>query len=271
MGFVSKLKAVAKYIKYEGKVTQLTLSQITGGGILMNKKIIITGGGSGIGLAMAKKFLSEGAQVVITGRNNEKLEIAQKCIDNPNLHILQWDVVNTEAIEVKLQKSVEMLGGLDALVNNAAFVAVRKDSEEFWDSSFDTNAKALFFISKAVVDLFESINQGRVSKILNISSMSSFINNANPYGISKTCVNRITKGFAKEYASKNIIVNAIAPGYTSASINKQDIEENAYFPKSPFHRIIVPEEIAELATFLLSDAANAIVGQVIAVDGGTTL
>lgn len=271
MGIISKFKALVKYVKYDGKITKLTLSQITGGGTLSNKRIIVTGGASGIGLTMAKKFLSEGAQVVITGRSIEKLEKAKCFINNPNLHILQWDVVKTEEIDSKLQKAVELLGGLDAFVNNAAFVAVRQDNEEFWDSSFDTNAKALFFISRAVVDYYEKNNDGLVGKILNISSMSSFVNNSNPYGISKTCVNRITRGFAKEYASKNIIVNAIAPGYTSASINKQHVEENAYSPKSPLQRIILPEDIAELAAFLISDAANAIVGQVIAVDGGTTL
>lgn len=92
-----------------------------------------------------------------------------------------------------------------------------------------------------------------------------------PYYISKWGLNGLTKGFAKIYAPKNIIVNAIAPGYCSSSINKQNIEENAYSPKNPLRRIIIPEDIAELAAFLLSDAANAIVGQIIAVDGGTTL
>lgn len=265
-------KSVVKYITHFGKVTELTLSQISYGGVLQGKKIVITGGGSGIGLAMAKKFLSEGACVVITGRNIDKLREAKTAINNPHLHILQWDISKIQDIDEKLQESIRLLGGeLNCFVNNAAFVAKRNDTEEFWDDAFDTNAKALYFVSKKVAEYLIRINDGKVSKILNISSLSAFVCNSNPYGISKTCVNRITKGMAKEFAPSNILVNAIAPGYTAASINQQDVEANAYSPKSPLHRIMVPEDIAELATFLLSDAANAIVGQIIVVDGGTTL
>lgn len=272
MGIISKIKALSKYIKYDGKVVQLTVGQINRGSCLRGRKIIVTGGGSGIGLAMAKKFLSEGAEVVITGRNIEKLMDVEKEIKNPQLHVLQWDVTDMNQLEQKFNEAVNLLNGaFEAIVNNAGFLAHRNDCEEFWDNAMDTNAKAVYFISKKAASFFEKNNHSKVSKIINTSSIIAYSNTANPYGISKLCVNGITKGLAKELAPKNIIVNAIAPGYTSASINKQDVEENAFSPKSPLQRIIVPEDIAELAAFLLSDAANAIVGQVIVVDGGTTL
>ena len=272
MKLKEKIKALLKYWKYGGKITQLTLSQVSYGGVLKDKRIVVSGGSSGIGLAMARKFISEGADVVITGRNKSKLDVAAKELNSPRLKTLEWDVTGIDAIPQKLNQCVELLGGgLDCFVNNAAFVEKRADSVLFWDISMDTNAKALYFISKGVVDIYLRRNNGNVGKILNVSSLSSYINNANPYGISKTLVNRITKGFAKEYASKNIIVNAIAPGYVASSINYQDVEENAYSGKNPLHRIITPEDIAELACFLLSDASNAIVGQIIAVDGGSLL
>lgn len=271
MSVISKIKAVAKYVRYNGKITQLTLCQINRGGCLQGKKIVVTGGGSGIGLAMAKKFLSEGAEVVITGRNIEKLKEAESSISNPNLHILQWDIAKTDEINEKLKKAIDMMGSINAFVNNAAFLDRKQTNEEFYDKTLDTNLRAVYFICQQVVSALVKMNGDTGGKILNISSINGCMSSTHPYYISKWGLNGLTKGFAKEYASKNIIVNAIAPGYCSSSINYQDIEENAYSPKNPIRRIIVPEDIAELASFLLSDAANAIVGQIITVDGGTTL
>lgn len=271
MKIVSKLKAIAKYVKYNGKITQLTVGQINGGGYLRGKKIVVTGGGSGIGLAMAKKFISEGADVVITGRNLEKLREAESAINNPNLHILQWDVVRTDEINAKLKEAIEMLGGIDAFVNNAAFLDRKRTDEDFYDKTLDTNLRAVYFICQKVIAKIIEFNGDKGGKIINISSINGCMSSTHPYYISKWGLNGLTKGFAKEYASKNIIINAIAPGYCASSINYQNIEENAYSSKNPIQRIIIPEDIAELAGFLLSDASNAIVGQIIAVDGGTTL
>ena len=271
MKLSEKIEALRKYLKYNGKITNLNLSQINHGGILRGKRIVVTGGGSGIGLAMAKKFLSEGADVVITGRNLQKLKQAKSSINNPNLHVLQWDVAKTCEISDKLQEAIKLLCGLDAFVNNAAFLEHIQTDEEFYDKTLDTNLKAVYFICQKVVEVMIASNGDKGGKILNISSINGQMSSIHPYYISNWGLNGLTKGFAKIYAPKNIIVNAIAPGYCSSSINKQNIEENAYSPKNPLRRIIIPEDIAELAAFLLSDAANAIVGQIIAVDGGTTL
>ena len=271
MGIINRLKAVAKYVKYDGKITQLSFAEVHYGGILRGKKIVVTGGGSGIGLAMAKKFLSEEAEVVITGRNVDKLKEVEASINNPKLHILQWDVVKTEEINEKIAKVIELIGGIDAFVNNAAFLEHKRTDEEFYDNTLETNLKAVYFICQKVVAAFIENNGERGGKIINISSINGSMSSTHPYYISKWGLNGLTKGFAKEYASKNIIVNAIAPGYCASSINYQDIEENAYSAKNLIHRIITPTDIAELATFLLSDAANAIVGQIITIDGGTTL
>lgn len=268
---VDKAKAFIIYMKYDGKISYLTLSQMDRGGMLRDKKILITGGSSGIGLAMAKNFLKEGASVVITGRNLEKLEKVKFECNNANLKVIHWDVCEINLIEQKISEIIELLGGLDVVVNNAAFLEHQKTSEEFYDKTMETNLKAVYFICKEAVKRLIQQNGDKGGKILNISSINGMQGSIYPYFISKWGLNGLTKGFAKDYASKNIIVNAIAPGYCSSSINYQDIEKNAYSDKNPIHRMIVPEDIAELATFLVSDAANAIVGQIIVVDGGTTL
>ena len=267
---LKKAKALHKYIKYDGKVTNLTLSQVQYGGILKGKRIVVTGGGSGIGLAMARKFISEGAGVVITGRNREKLEQAGESINSPRLKTLPWDVSDMSVLSSKIQEAEALLGGIDIFVNNAAFLEHKQTDEAFYDKTMDTNLKAVYFICKEVVNHMIDRNGDKGGKIINISSVNGQMSSTHPYYISKWGLNGLTKGYAKEYAPHNIIVNAIAPGFCASSINYCDVNENAYCGV-PLQRIILPEDIAELACFLCSDASNAIVGQIIAVDGGLTL
>lgn len=215
--------------------------------------------------------MSEGADVVITGRNKTKLETAANEINSSHLRVLEWDVQDIDSIPIKLKQCVEMMGGVDCFVNNAAFLEHKKTDEPFYDKTMNTNLKAVYFICKESGRLMIERNSRKGGKIINISSINGQMSSTHPYYISKWGLNGLTKGFAKEYAPKNVIVNAIAPGYCASSINYQDVEKNAYSGKNPLHRIITPEDIAELACFLLSDASNAIVGQIIAVDGGTLL
>lgn len=273
MSFISKVSQFLRYIRFwrEGGVTKLTIAQIQYDQIFKGEKIIVTGGGNGIGLAMAKKFLSVGAEVLITGRNEERLKRVQSELQTDKLHVLKWDVSNLELIDEMFDTAVKMLGGCDMLVNNAAFLQKKQTDLAFFDQTMDTNCKAVYFMCQKAVGHFVKSNGEKGGKVLNISSINAHQSNTHPYFISKSAVDAITRAYAKEYISNNIIVNAIAPGYCASSINYMDTTENAYWPSAANKRITTPEEIAELATFLLSDAANGIVGQTIVCDGGTLL
>lgn len=262
-----------KYIRFcsEGGVIHLKTGQTKYDNILKDKKIIITGGSEGIGYAMAKKFIDEGASVVITGRSEEKLNSASKKINNQNLHTIKWDVSDISLLKTNISNCIELLGGLDVFINNAAYLAHYSREIDFYDKTMDTNLKAVYYICNFVSEWFVKNNNDLGGKIINISSINSYQSSAHPYYISKSGLNAITRGFAKEYANKNIIINGIASGYCCSSINLIDVEKNAFCDISKNRRIIVPEEIAEIATFLISDAANGIVGQTIVCDGGTLL
>ena len=273
MSFFTKAIRFFKYIKFwrDGGVAQLSISQIKYDQILEGKRIILTGGSSGIGLAMAKKFLMVGAKVLITGRDKERLSLVVEEINNPGLYAMQWDISNMDVLENHFDEAVALLGGCDIIVNNAAYIDYKKTDLYFYNKMMDTNMRAVYFLCKKAVEYFELANGNKGGKILNISSINSFESSTDPYYISKSGLNAITRGFAKEYAKKNIIVNAIAPGYCASSINYIDINKNAYNGRSANRRIVVPEEIAELATFMLSDSANGIIGQTIVCDGGALL
>lgn len=268
------IKLLKLYLfKISGGVMHLSINQIEYPSVYKGKRILITGGSEGIGCAMARKFVKHGASVVITGRNVEKLKAAQKKIGSNNIHILTWDISDLSIMKEKFEEVVNLLGCLDILINNAAFLSNNKtmDDMEFFDKTINTNLKAVYMMCNFAVGHFLAKNGQEGGKILNISSVNSFQGGTSPYFISKRGVNSITEGLAKSYGHKNIIVNGIAPGFTASSINYQDVSKNAYDDRTINHRIITPEEIAELAFFLCSGAANGIMGQTIVCDGGFLL
>ena len=162
---------------------------------------------------------------------------------------------------------------IDILINNAGIYngkSMEEVSVSDWDNVMHTNLRGVYFLMQEIVGYWRSHNSR--GKVINIASIAGILGAPIPYGISKWGVIGMTEGFARDYADQGIVINGIAPGVTATQINPYiDIQENSYHDWAKNKRVCYPEEIAELALFLSSDAANHIVGQTIVCDGGTIL
>ena len=284
MSFFSKTEYVftrlfrtAKALKkcYQaGGSTVVHVAQLHHGSILNGKRILITGGSGGIGLAIAKKCLVEGAMVVVTGRSAEKLESIATEVTHKRLHTMAWDIRESSLVEEKLSEVRVLLEGeIDVLVNNAGILNTKpfgKVTEEIWDQIYAVNSKGLYFLTQALCNQW--IAQKARGKVINISSSGGFLGAHYPYRMTKWDLVGLTHGLGLKLYPHGIIVNGIAPGMTASGMINVDVNENVHAPDyAPSNRIALPEEIAELAGFLISDAANNIVGQTIVCDGGYSL
>lgn len=264
-------KAIKKYVR-DGGYTQVNISQINYGRILNGKKILITGGSSGIGLAIAKKCLLEGATVLITGRNESKLQYVVDSINSKFLKYLVWDISQIDLFEKKISETKRLLGGgIDILVNNAGIlspVTFPNVTEEMWDTVYSTNSKGLFFLTQGICNIW--LTNKQVNKqVINISSAGGFVGATYPYRMTKWDIVGLTQGLGRKLAAHGIIVNGVAPGRIATEMQAcSDPLENVYDPASFVQRYGLPEEVAELVIFLMSNASNFIVGQTIICDGG---
>jgi NAD(P)-dependent dehydrogenase (short-subunit alcohol dehydrogenase family) len=237
-------------------------------------KVLVTGGGSGIGEAIGEALLREGCHVCICGRNVEKLEKAKERINNERLSIMQWDVRDIALFPEKVNEAACLCGGyLDGFVNNAGIYLRYKnpqwgdfnESEEDWDSTWDTNLKApVIFMRKFSTYLNQNHLKGN---ILNISSIAgNEMNISKSYNASKYALTKMTRAHAKKVVQFGIVINGILPGITFSEINPSD---TGYAQKyQAIGRIIQPEEIADIALFLMSDAAKICIGEMMIADGG---
>jgi len=270
------LRFLAQVYRFGGYST-VNVACVNRGDTLKGKRILITGGGSGIGLAIARKCLREGALVLITGRSALKLLNVVEAENNESLKSMVWDVSAIKELDVRLQEAQSLLGGgIDILVNNAGIVNgvdFSDVTEEIWDNVYSTNSKGLFFLTQALCNRWQKSDRRTIRKIINISSQGGFVGATYPYRMTKWDVAGLTQGLGLKLAPHRILVNGIAPGITATDALPFILEqkENAYTPLVPAGRYALPEEMAELAGFLMSDAANFIVGQTIVCDGGYSL
>lgn len=242
---------------------------------LKDKVAIITGGAQGIGKAIALTFASEGAKVVVCDIDETLAkETASTVTSTTNSETLSFksDVRNLEEIEKIVLKTVEKFGKIDILVNNAGITKdnlIIRMTEEEWQDVIDINLKGVFNCSKAVSKFMIKQHSGR---IINIASVVGLMGNPGQvnYSASKAGVIAITKTLAKELATKNILVNAIAPGFIKTRMTEKLTEEQKekLIAFIPIRRLGEPEDIAKVALFLASDDSSYITGQVIVVDGG---
>lgn len=259
-----------------GGVIYVNISQNNYGQLFSSDDVVlVTGGSNGIGFAIAKRFVEEGATVIITGRNQDKLDAAVKEISSSRIYSIVWDISNVSIIEEKINKMREMVGkDITILINNAGTYAKThfpNTTSEDWDFVYNTNLKGLYFLSQTIIKKWLSMEpSSSPKKIINIASQGGMVVANNAYRMTKWDIRGLTKYLGAAYSQNGIITNAIAPGIIltdmQPSFKKQG--NNLFTNLNPSHRLGLPEEIAELAIYLSSNAANFIVGETICCDGG---
>ena len=239
---------------------------------LKGKKIIITGGGRGIGYSMAKKFVSEGADVLIAGRNEEKLRQSAKEL---SCKYLVLDVQDTNSFDTFMEEADKLLGGVNCLVNNAGISLhencfMNVNSGQF-DSQFDTNLKGPFFLTQSFIKRCGTGNTAEMRNVLFTSSETSCTVDERPYGLSKAALNSLVQGLAYRYVNMGYRINAIAPGVTVSDMVGAPENGDLYCGYNVTKRYYLPEEVAEVACLLLSDASNCLNGQILLCNEGKTI
>ncbi|HKD78428.1 MAG TPA: SDR family oxidoreductase [Candidatus Angelobacter sp.] len=240
---------------------------------LENKIAIVTGGGSGIGKAIAAAFVREGARVVINGRDLNKLRAAADEMGR-NCWTYTADVSNGDTVRKLTAATIEKFKRIDILVNNAGVLlpgTAEQLSEEDFDQTFAVNVRGLWLLSRAVVP---QMRAGGGGSIINIGSVLSSVGARNrvAYAASKGAVLAMTRAMALDHAAENIRVNCICPGIVETEmVARFSMDENARRQRLAMHpagRFGRPQDVAGLAVFLASDESAWITGTAQTVDGG---
>jgi NAD(P)-dependent dehydrogenase (short-subunit alcohol dehydrogenase family) len=241
------------------------------------KVAIVTGGGSGIGLAIAEKFVSDQIETIIIGRDEAKLAAAKKKLGK-RCHAFPFDLTDTAGIPALIKNILSQFGHIDILVNNAG-INMKKEFTDVTDEDFQrilqTNVTAVFVMSREVVKHMEKRKSG---SIVNISSMASQygIPKVIAYTASKSAIEGMTRAMAVELSPKGIRVNCIAPGFiatdmSAKALNNDKERKQKVMSRTPMGYMGDPADIANAALYLANGEAKYVTGVVLPVDGGNSI
>ena len=238
------------------------------------KSVIVTGSGRGIGRKIAERFAALGARVVISDLDQGMVDAVAKEIGQGAVGI-RANVTDSADVSGLIEKTKEVFGSVDIVVNNAGItrdsLMMRMDEKD-WDMVLDINLKGAFLVTKAATRVMMKQRYGR---IVNISSVVGLTGNAGQsnYSASKAGLIGLTKSAAKEFASRNITVNAVAPGFIETEMTEKlsEATREAYLQNIALSRPGSPDDVATAVMFFASDDAAYVTGQVLAVDGGLSM
>ena len=271
MSIKSRLKHIVSFLMHgDPKPVYANISYLSPNETLRGKKVVITGGGRGLGFSMAKKFVAEGAEVLIVGRN---MKVLEESANNIGCKFLQLDVSNPSEFDAFMDKAEELLGGLNVLVNNAG-ISLHENTffdvtQETFDKQVDTNLKGAFSLTQTFIRHIK--NTDTKACVLFVSSETGDTMDFRPYGFTKAAINSMVQGLAYLFAKEGIRVNAVAPGITASDMTGLSTEGDISYRGNISGRVYMPEEVAEVAAFLISDAAGCVSGQIITCNNAKTI
>jgi NAD(P)-dependent dehydrogenase (short-subunit alcohol dehydrogenase family) len=248
--------------------------------LLKDRVAVITGGGGGIGFAIARLFAQEGADIVVAEIDMAKADRAKRIIEQDTerrVLILEVDVKKKEQVETMVERTVERFGKIDILVNNVGIYiadSVLTLSEEAWDQVIDTDLKGTFLCSQLVAREMVKAGYGKIINISSCCAIESTIGQV-AYGAAKAGIAALTRDFALELGEKGIYVNAILPGMTETDMTKGMLKtreaREEWRVKNVLGRLGQPEDQAKVALFLASSMSDYITGEQIVVSAGAVM
>lgn len=266
-------KRMARYVLKGVPEQHITVQVVESapGGRLNGKRVLITGGGRGLGYYIARRCILDGAQVLITGRTAALLEKASNELGE-RCKWIAHDVMDVSGLPEFLEEAESKLGGkIDCLVSNAGVSmheeGFRNVTEEGWDLQMDTNLKGNFFLVKEFIRYLETSPDSRGNIVVITSERAKRADDI-PYGLTKAASNSFIQGIASKVIERGIRLNGVAPGVTASDMTGFDRNGDLYAEWQPGKRIFMPEEVAEIVAFLLSDLSSCVSGEVITCDQG---